>query len=140
MIDRVVDLVEERTTLLLGTWNQASPALVEWRWLQRATNSGESGSNRGIALDVVTPGERGGATETVLRRLRGARAPQQIVILDADAATAPSPEWAAAFAAETEWLAPVRRELESGAAGYFLVSVRSFTAPGYAVRVYRTRP
>jgi hypothetical protein len=61
-------------------------------------------------------------------------------MLNPDATTAPSPEWSAAFNAETEWLAPVRRVLESGEAGYFDARVRSFAAPGYAVRVYRRRP
>ena len=92
-----------------------------------------------IALDVVVPGRHAGGAEKVLRRLRGPSPPQQIVILDVDARTAPSPEWATAFATETEWLAPVRRELESGAAGYFPVRVRSFSAPGYRVGVYRAR-
>ena len=105
MIDRVIDLVEERTTLLLGTWNQASPALFEWRSLQRdSSTSGATGA--AIALDVVVPGRHAGGAEKVLRRLRGPSPPQQIVILDVDARTAPSPEWATAFATETEWLAP----------------------------------
>jgi hypothetical protein len=140
MVDRVVELVEERPTLLLGTWNQASPPLIEWRWLQRASSASGPRSGEGIVLDVAVPGQRAGTAEKVLRRLRGPSAPQQVVMLNLDATTAPSPEWSAAFVAETEWLSPVRRELEAGAGGYFDARVRSFAAPGYAVRVYRTRP
>jgi hypothetical protein len=59
------------------------------------------------------------------------------VVLDLDDATAPSAEWAAAFAAETAWLEPLRRDLDAGATPYDEVLAESLTHGGYRVRVFR---
>ncbi len=37
LLDRIVDLAEATPTLVLGTWNQMSPALVEWRLVAAAS-------------------------------------------------------------------------------------------------------
>jgi hypothetical protein len=136
MIDRIVDGALDTPTLVLGTWNQASPVLFEWRLLQRLTGSV---SNHG-PLEFAAPSARHGSAERIMRRLRGAEAPGQIVLLEVDTATAPSPEWAAAFASEIAWLEPVRRELEQDALPYVAAPEESFAAPGYTVRLFRFCP
>ena len=138
LLDRVVDLGEERPTLVLGTWNQLSPSLIEWGSLQR--RGAEDRATRAPAeVEVIVPSRRGAPVEPLLRRLRGDSAPEQIVLLDLDAATAPSAEWASAFAAEIAWLEPLRRDLDAGATPYLAVPAESFTDAGYRVRVYRRR-
>ncbi len=136
LLDRVVDLSEERPTLVLGTWNQLSPSLIEWGSLQRR-GAKDRATSAPAEVEVVVPSRRGTPVEPLLRRLRGDSAPEQIVLLDLDAATAPSAEWASAFAAETAWLEPLRRDLDTGATPYLAVPAENFTNAGYRVRVYR---
>jgi hypothetical protein len=134
MLDHVVDVAARRPTLVLGTWNQASPALIEWRFLQLRAAQGDH-----VAAAIpewVVPSRRGGSAERILSRLDQAHAPERIVMLEVDPPTAPSPEWAAAFAAETAWLEPVRRALDGGSAPYALASDEGFTGAGYRVRVF----
>ncbi|HEX2465409.1 MAG TPA: hypothetical protein VHR17_12370, partial [Thermoanaerobaculia bacterium] len=131
LLDRVAELAEAKPTLVLGTWNQMSPPLIEWSWLQR-----RRGAFASTPPDVVAPSRRAPA-EQLLRRLRGPSPPDQIVLLDLDDATAPSAEWAAAFAAETAWLEPLRRDLDAGATPYDEVLAESLTHGGYRVRVFR---
>jgi hypothetical protein len=83
----------------------------------------------------VPAGDGSGAVP-IARRLRDAKAPEQIVVLDVDRGTAPSPEWAAAYASEIAWLESVSVELETGTTPYG-AAVESFRGAGYRVRVYR---
>ena len=129
VIDRVADLAAERTTVVAGTWNQASPALVEWRFRQRHPG-------HAALPETVVPSTRTGSAERLLRRLSGAAAPAQVALLELDEAGAPSLEWAAAFRAETAWLEPVRAALASGALSYVESGQEVFPGTGYRLRVY----
>ena len=135
LLDRVVDLAEERPTLVLGTWNQLSPSLIEWGSLQRR-GAKDRGTSAPAEIDdrALAPWRSGRASSPSPARRS---APGQIVLLDLDAATAPSAEWASAFAAETAWLEPLRRDLDTGATPYLAVPAESFTHAGYRLRVFR---
>jgi hypothetical protein len=127
MLDRVVHLGAERSTIILGTWNQASPALFVWRSLQL----------RDRAPEVYVPSRRGGNAEALQRRFRRHAHGPQIIFLEHDPIRAPSPEWAAAYVAETAWLQPLRRDLDDGLTPYRLAHTEDFTEAGYRIRVYR---
>jgi hypothetical protein len=132
LVERVLELTEERPTIVLGTWNQLSPALIEWRFLQRAASG-----RPGVEPELVTPSRRGNAAAgQIARRLRDDTAPVQVILFDADPANAPSPEWAAAFRSENAWLEPVRAELDAGTTPYGQ-AVESFGSDGYRVRVFK---
>ncbi|HVR30464.1 MAG TPA: hypothetical protein VMS86_13135, partial [Thermoanaerobaculia bacterium] len=130
VIDRVVKLAAERPTLVLGTWNQASPALIEWRSRQLHPAA--------HALpELVVSSRRGGSAETVLRRLRTAQAPAQLVLVELASGDGRSLEWETAFATETAWLEPVRRDLAAGVLPYVPSGDERFPGTGYRLRIYR---
>ena len=92
---------------------------------------------RGAPPEVVVPSRRGAPAERLLRRLAGPGAPEQIVLLDLDEATAPSAAWASTFTAETAWLESLRRELDAGATPFVEAMAERITLAGYRVRVFR---
>jgi hypothetical protein len=115
--------------LVLGTWNQLSPPLVEWRFRQRHAAAAPP--------ELPVPSRRGGSAERLLRVLREAKPPEQIVFVSLAEDGAPSAEWGTAFAEETAWLQPLLLELESGALPYARALDESSPSAGYRVRVFR---
>jgi hypothetical protein len=128
VVGRIVELAARYPSLVLGTWNQASAPLVEWSFLQR------HGVDR--PPRVVVPSRRGGSGERVLRELGAASGPQQVVLLALAPADGPSPEWAAAFLAETSWLEPVRRSLEESVLPYRSTAAERIPGTGYELLVF----
>jgi hypothetical protein len=130
VLDRILDAATQDRALVLGTWNQLSPVLVEWRDREQLAGA--------AAPELVVPEARDDSADVLLRRLRAGDAPPQVISIELDAsAPPPSPEWAAAYAAETAWLEPVRAALAAGGSGYALGSEERFPGTGYRLRMYR---
>ncbi len=132
VVDRLVEhSVEEEGSVLLGSWNLLSPALVEWHLRQRYPSLAETrtpGTWRRIARSrAAEPMRRGLATRRRIRRLL--------------LAAAPGPPTAATvgFREATAWLVPVRGALASGA-GWQLHGTEDFPASGYRLEDYRRPP
>jgi hypothetical protein len=131
LLDRVVELARAQPALVIGTWNQHSPMLIEWRFRELL-------SDRAPLPELAIPTRRReAAADELARRLRAPGAPPRVLSIELDAASAPSPEWAAAYAAETAWLDPLRASLTEGALPFALAAEEPFAATGYRLRVFR---
>jgi hypothetical protein len=128
VLDRVTQLAtEESSTLLLGTSNQLSPALVEWH---AALAEGV------VTLETRVPSAGGGSTSALRRELGDVDSTvEQIVVLDA-ASSAPA-SWRAAFEAETQWLQEVRSSLEQDSLPYVLTGRETYRGAGCELSMYR---
>lgn len=125
-LDRVVELAaEEEGTLVLGTWNLLSPALVEWHFRRLHPNSA-----------AFLP--RTVHASSKARRRATADLPHigQVLLLEP---TVHMPSDLAAVAREENaWLAEIRGSLET-AGSHQLVGEEEMGVSGYRLRIYRRR-
>jgi hypothetical protein len=114
-----------RGSVLLGFWNELSPGLVEWHCRQAEPDL----ETRRIPRWLSGRERRG----DLLGRLAGDPTLGTVMVLGALPGSSLD---ASGFAAETDWLEPVRREIATDSR-FSAVETRTFPASGYRLTFYR---
>jgi hypothetical protein len=120
-------------SVLLGTWNGLSPALVEWHLRLCVPGIEPAALPRGQRQFVRDLGPGSAAAETVIDRIAADPAVERILLLDLPAG---APAWKAEFALENPWLGDTARALEMDER-FEMMCDRGWADCGYVLRVYR---
>jgi hypothetical protein len=131
----ILDAVDSGTatpvgTVVIGTWNGLSPALLEWHGRLRSAGPEDPAVPR-QPRRLVRPAEAAHLAERA--RESGVR---RILVLDLAAGSA---AWRPAWETETSWLGPARTALARDPR-WSAVSSVTFPGSGYSLQVYRSTP
>jgi hypothetical protein len=123
-LDRIAELaVEEQGTLVLGTWNLLSPALVQWHF-------------RRLHPEAVDHLPRTVFPSSKARRRVARDLPEIEQVLLVEPLASMPPDLAAVAWQENAWLEPLRTALEQGGS-HPLTAEETWEDGGYRLRIFR---